>query len=90
MIKEKALPTDIALPIHEDEDARHKKVRTVHPFAFTATPKPIVYDHIHLNRPDLDNILPSTPGCAIANLNLLDKKGLTSLVDLSSTYRVSL
>lgn len=59
------------------EEAKHDSVLIVHTSGSTAAPKPIFYNHIHLNRPDMDSVLPSMPGRKNANLSLLGKNKLT-------------
>lgn len=59
------------------EEAKHDNVLLVHTSGSTAAPKPILYNHIHLNRPDMDSVLPSVPGRTNANLSLLGKNKLT-------------
>lgn len=59
------------------EEAKYDNVLIVHTSGSTAAPKPILYNHIHLNRPDMDSVLPSIPGRTNANLSLLGKNKLT-------------
>lgn len=59
------------------DEAKHDDVLIVHTSGSTGAPKPVYYNHIHLNRPDMDSVVPSVPGRTNANLSLLGKNKLT-------------
>lgn len=59
------------------DEAKYDTLLIVHTSGSTGAPKPIYYNHIHLNRPDMDNVVPSVAGRKNASLSLLGKNKLT-------------
>ena len=59
------------------EEAKYDDVLIVHTSGSTRASKPIYYNHIHLNRPDMNSVLPSAPGRRNTNLSLLGENILT-------------
>lgn len=59
------------------EEAKYDDVLIVHTSGSTGASKPTYYNHTHLNRSDMDSVLPSVPGRRNTNLSLLGKNLLT-------------
>ncbi|CAF9939473.1 hypothetical protein IMSHALPRED_001361 [Imshaugia aleurites] len=53
------------------EEAKYDDVLIVHTSGSTGASKPTYYNHTHLNRSDMDSVLPSVPGRRNTNLSLL-------------------
>ena len=59
------------------EEAKYENVLIVHTSSSIAALKPIFYNYVYLNRPDMDSVLLSILGRTNTNLSLLGNKKLT-------------
>ncbi|KIM95835.1 hypothetical protein OIDMADRAFT_133809 [Oidiodendron maius Zn] len=59
------------------EEAKRDTAMIVHTSGSTGAPKPIYYNHIHLNRPDRDHLVEPVRGRISADTTLLGKSKLT-------------